>query len=82
VVFKLAITLVSTALLLVHVRVVDAAAYAAASGAIGCTEASALRTQLVVDASLGLAALLVTVTLSVFKPRGVTPWVATASAKP
>lgn len=65
---KLVITMLATALLLLHLQVVDQTANATAGG----SDLHAMQVQLVIDAAAALAALLVTVSLSVFKPRGLT----------
>jgi hypothetical protein len=71
VIVKLVLTVVATALLLVHTRVVDYAAEAALHGADGIDFAK-LRVQLAVDAAAGLVALLIITVLAVYKPRGLT----------
>jgi hypothetical protein len=73
---KLAITVVSTALLLLHMQpIAEMARLAAASAApLEADAHRALRVQLVADAGAALAALLVTTTLSVVKPVGLTRW--------
>ena len=72
VLIKLVITLLATALLLIHMSVVDTVADATANGSLSGGDLHAMRVQLVVDASAALVALLVTVSLSVAKPRGMT----------
>jgi len=61
VVFKVVITLPCSLLLLLHLEVLG-----------GCGRGAA--TQMIVDAALALAVLIVPLALSVYKPRGVTPW--------
>jgi hypothetical protein len=73
VVLKLVLTVLATAILLAHTRVIDLAARAARHAAAG-GDFDRLRVQLVADAAAGLAALLVIMALSVFKPRGVTSY--------
>lgn len=69
--YKLLINLVATILLLVHVQVAaqitQAAAHTSTSGDLG-----RMKIQLVADAGAALLVLLVAVTLSVYKPRGLT----------
>ena len=74
VIAKLLITLVATILLLVHMQPVSVVAQAAAETALSSTDLRGLRVQLVADASAALAALLLTTTLSVYKPRGLTTY--------
>ncbi|MFI5615578.1 DUF2269 domain-containing protein [Amycolatopsis sp. NPDC051903] len=69
---KLALTVVATVLLLVHTRVVDQVAEAAAARALSGTDLAGMRTELVVDAALAVVVLVITAALSVLKPRGVT----------
>jgi hypothetical protein len=72
VLIKLLITALCTALLLVHMQPTTELAELAAQSALSSAEAREVRFQLVGDAGAALVALLVTTTLSVFKPRGVT----------
>ena len=72
VLIKLLITVLATALLLVHMRPTSELARAAAERTLSGSDLRALRVQLVADAAAALAALLVTTTLSVYKPRGLT----------
>jgi hypothetical protein len=69
---KFALTLVATTLLVMHqFTAVSGAAKRVTVAAVGTlAEIGGLGTQLVVDASLGLVVLLVTLTLSVYKPWG------------
>jgi hypothetical protein len=73
VVAKLLLTVVATALLLLHTNVIDYAADVALHVPAG-VDFGRLRVQLVVDAAAGLAALLVTTVLAVYKPRGLTAY--------
>jgi hypothetical protein len=72
---KFALTLVATTLLLLHqfTAVAVAAQRVSVTPAGLLPEVGGLATQLVVDAALGLLLLLVTMTLSVYKPWGRTP---------
>lgn len=69
---KLLMTIMATLILLLHTRPISIVATAAAERALSRADLGALRLQLVVDAGAALVALLVTTTLSVYKPRGVT----------
>ncbi|UUU25235.1 hypothetical protein [Streptomyces sp. DSM 40750] len=72
VLFKLLITVVATLLLLVHMQVVGYVADAAAETNLSSGDLVGMRIQLLVDAAAALLVLLVAVTLSVYKPRGLT----------
>jgi hypothetical protein len=74
VVIKLLITVFATLLLLVHMEPVGHLARAVAARSLASGELAGLRLQLVADAGAALAALLVAVTLSVYKPRGLTQY--------
>jgi uncharacterized membrane protein len=69
---KLLISLLATALLLLHMQPTDRVAGMAAAHALSSTDLGGLRTQLVGDATAALLVLLVATTLSVYKPRGLT----------
>jgi hypothetical protein len=72
VVVKLALTVVATALLLLHTQPIGhLSAAAAGAGGFGA-DLDGLRMQLVVDAAAALVVLLGTTALAVIKPRGVT----------
>lgn len=72
VVAKLAITVLSTLILLAHMTPISYMASVAASTTFPSGDLKGLRVQLVVDAAAALGALLVATTLSVIKPRGLT----------
>lgn len=74
VLIKLLLTVAASLLLLLHTTAVDYMANVAAVTAFGPGDFRRIRVQLVADASLGLFALIVTTTLSVFKPQGLTPY--------
>jgi hypothetical protein len=74
VVAKFVLTIGATLLLLLHTRPIGILAGVARQSAFEGAEIGRLQTQLVVDAGAALLALLVNVTLSVFKPRGLTPY--------
>ena len=74
VVTKLLLTLVATALLLLHSGPIGQVAEAAAKGALAREEMRSLRLQLVVDAGAAAAVLLLATALGVYKPGGMTPY--------
>ncbi|MEW2160567.1 hypothetical protein AB0950_35705 [Streptomyces sp. NPDC007189] len=69
---KLALTVLATFLLLLHMQVTDQVAEAAARTNLTSTDLSGMREQLVFDAAAAVAVLFATTALSVFKPRGIT----------
>jgi predicted permease len=74
VLFKLLITVFATIILLVHLQPIGYVAGIAAERALGSGELRQLRIQLAADAGAALLALVVTTTLGVYKPRGLTPF--------
>lgn len=74
VLMKLVINVLASVLLLVHMQPTSRLAAVAAKETLADTALRGLRTQLVGDASAALLALLVATTLSVYKPRGMTPY--------
>ena len=72
VVLKLSVTVVLTALLMVHMQPTRRLAAVAAQGAITGAELHQLQLQLAADAAAAIVALLAAVTLAIYKPRGVT----------
>ena len=74
VLMKLLINILATILLLVHMQPTSRIAGVAAEAPLSSATLRGLRTQLVVDAGAALLALLVATTLSVYKPRGITPY--------
>lgn len=71
---KLLITMLSTIVLLVHMQPIIYLAGVAAETALFSANLRQSQIQLVVDASAALLVLLVVTTLSVYKPRGLTPY--------
>jgi uncharacterized membrane protein len=71
---KLLITLFATIVLLLHMQPIGHLARVVAATTLSRGELGGLRIQLVANAGAALLALLVTTTLSVYKPRGVTPY--------
>ena len=74
VVIKFLITILATILLLVHMQPIGHLARIVAETTLASGDLAGLRIQLVADAGAALVALLVTTTLSVYKPRGLTPY--------
>lgn len=71
---KLLINSLSIALLLLHTRLIHQAARAAETGPLSPTTLSGARSHLVNASALALLALLTATLLSVYKPRGLTPY--------
>ena len=74
VVTKLVLTVLATAILLLHTQPIDRVADVAAQVVLAPGDLRPLRLQLIGDASAALFVLLVTTTLSVYKPWGMTPY--------
>jgi hypothetical protein len=74
VIAKLLITVLATLLLLIHMRPITIMSDIARDTILSATDFRQLRIQLVVDAGAALVALLITTVLSIYKPRGVTPY--------
>ena len=74
VLLKLSMTAVLTLLLLVHMQPTRRLAEVAARTTVSGAPLHALQLQLAVDAAAALMALIVVVTLAIYKPRGVTPY--------
>lgn len=72
VIIKLLITVLSTLILIIHMRPITHMAEVAAETILASTDMRRLRVQLVVDAAAAVVALLVATTLSIYKPKGVT----------
>ncbi len=71
---KLMISVLATILLLVHMEPVGHLARVVAATTVASGELAGLRVQLVADAGAALLALLVATGLSMYKPRGMTPY--------
>ena len=69
---KLALTVPASAILLLHMRPISFLGEAASHGALAAGDHHSLRLQLLVDAAAAILVLVVTIVLSVYKPRGVT----------
>ena len=74
VVAKLVIALISTALLVLHMRPITIAAQAAATHQLFAPAMDRVRDQLVLDAALAIVALLAATVLSIYKPVGMTAY--------
>jgi hypothetical protein len=74
VVTKLVLTVLATSILLLHTQPIDRIAEVAAQSALSNADLRQLRLQLIGDASAALFVLLMTTTLSVYKPWGMTPY--------
>jgi hypothetical protein len=74
VLLKLLITIPSTILLLVHMPPISYIAGVAAETALSGADLRGLRIQIVVEAGVALLVLLVATALSVYKPKGMTPY--------
>ena len=74
VVTKLLLTVLATLILLLHTQSIHHVAAVAAETTLSSTDLRQLRIQLVGDAAAALFVLLVTTTLSVYKPWGMTPY--------
>lgn len=74
VVIKLVITMLATLLLLVHMRPVGHLARVVAHATMVSGYLAGLRIQVMADAGAAVLALLMATTLSVYKPRGITPY--------
>jgi hypothetical protein len=72
VVAKLGLTVLATAILLVHTQLIGRVAAAAAESTLSGGNLHNLRIQLIADAGAGLVALLAATVLSVYKPWGLT----------
>jgi ABC-type thiamin/hydroxymethylpyrimidine transport system permease subunit len=71
---KLLIATLATIVLLVHMQPIDYMAGAAAETSLSSADLRQVRIQLVADAGAALLVLLVATALSVYKPRGMTPY--------
>ncbi len=71
---KFLITIPATVLLLVHMRPIGHLARVVATTTLSSGDLAGLRIRLVADAGAALVVLLVATTLSVYKPRGMTPY--------
>lgn len=74
VVAKLVLTVPATLVLLLHLRPIGHMARVAAETTLGSGDLGRMRLQLVASSGAALLVLLVATALSVFKPRGLTPY--------
>jgi hypothetical protein len=72
VVLKLVMTVLATLVLLIHMRPVGHLADAVRAATLAGGELHGLRVQLIADAGAAIVVLLLTTTLSIVKPRGLT----------
>jgi hypothetical protein len=82
VLFKLVLTTLATALLLLHLQPVGWVADRASTMDLAPTDMAGLRVQLVGDAAAAVVVLLVATVLSIYKPRGLTPYGYNRANKP
>ncbi|GAA3246281.1 hypothetical protein [Streptomyces labedae] len=71
---KLVLTALATFLLLLHMQVADRVSATAARRDLAASDLNGLRIQLIADAAAAAVVLLTTTALSIYKPRGVTPY--------
>jgi hypothetical protein len=74
VLIKFLITIPATILLLVHMRPVGHLARVVAETTLARGDLAGLRIQLIADAGAAIVVLLIATTLSIYKPRGLTPY--------
>lgn len=74
IVFKLLLTSFSTAILMMHMAPIDALAGAAAHAVNLSTAPQGPQRLMVLASTLAIVTLVVVTALSVYKPRGITPW--------
>lgn len=74
VLFKLLIAVLATVILVVHMQPISFVAKVAATEVLAPSDLRGLRLRLVADAGAAFLVLLVATTLSVYKPRGLTPY--------
>src|SRR5262249_5406790 len=74
VLLKLAITVLATLVLLIHTQPIDLLAGAAANAAVLGADLHEARLEMVIASSVALGVLLILTVLSVYKPRGMTPY--------
>lgn len=74
VLFKLLIAIVATGLLLLHMQPTSYVANVAATTALSAADLREVRIQLVADAGAAVVVLVIATVLSVYKPRGLTPY--------
>lgn len=74
VIAKLLITVLSTAILLLHTQPIAFMADVARTSPAALTEHRALQTQLAIDSGLAIVALLLATVLAIYKPKGITPY--------
>jgi hypothetical protein len=73
IVVKLAVNILSTLILLIHVEPIRHLSHAVANGTLSSADRG-LQIQMVIASGAGLVALLICTGLAVYKPRGMTPY--------
>ncbi|HJY75572.1 MAG TPA: hypothetical protein VKE95_03020 [Burkholderiales bacterium] len=79
--FKLALTTIATAVLLLKMQPISHLADAAAQTTFSSGDLAGLRTSLTVHAAGGLVVLLTALVLAVYKPAGLTRWSSSGAAR-
>lgn len=74
VIFKLLIATLATAILFLHMQPISEVAQVAAATTLSAGDMRQLRIQLVADAAAAVLVLIVATGLSIYKPRGLTPY--------
>jgi hypothetical protein len=74
VLIKLLITVLATVVLMIHTQPTDDLAAATAAANVTADAYRSVRVQIVVDAAAALIALSVATVLSIYKPKGLTPY--------
>lgn len=74
VVFKLLIAVVATGFLLLHMQPTGYVANTAANSTLSSSDLRGMRTQLLVDSVAAVLVLIAATVLSIYKPRGLTPY--------
>jgi hypothetical protein len=74
IVAKLAITVLASVLLLVHMQIANRMAGVAVETTLGSGDFRGIRIQLITDAAAAVVVLLVATALSVYRPQGLTPF--------
>ncbi|HYW31961.1 MAG TPA: hypothetical protein VE869_10685 [Gemmatimonas sp.] len=74
VIAKIVLTVPASAILLLHMRPISYLAEVAAAGTLATGGEHRLRVQLIANAGAALFVLVVTTVLSIYKPRGLTPY--------
>lgn len=81
IVFKLLITSFATTILMVHMRPIDALAVAASHGEAITGAFQGAQRLMIIASILAVVALVVVTSLSLYKPKGITPWAARKASR-